>query len=61
MILLQYDHTNYITDRLMGSCFAIFHIKRHMKPSGKLMMICVKLTNPDPNLEINFEDLATTI
>ena len=48
----------YIACRMMESCFAVFHTKRHMKHSGKFMMICAELTNPNPNLGTDSENLA---
>ena len=50
---------HYITNHMIESCFAAFHKKRNMKHSGKLTMVCAELTNSDPNLGINSEDLAT--
>ena len=47
-----------ITDRMMESYSDAFHIKRHGKRSKKLMMVCVKLTNPDPSSKTGLEDLA---
>jgi len=42
----------------MESSFAAFRIKRHMKHSGNLTMVCAELTNPDSNLETDSKDLA---
>jgi len=50
---------HYITDHMMESYSTAFHIKRHIKPSEKLVTVCAELTNPDPNLEIDSQDLAT--
>jgi len=50
------SHKHCIADRLMESCFTALHIKRHMKHSGKLTMVCAELTNPDPSLETDIED-----
>ena len=57
---IMLSHKHYIADRKMGSCFIAFHTKRHMKPSGKLTMVCAELTNLDLNLKIDSEDLATS-
>lgn len=55
------SHEYYIVDHMMDSCSAVFHTKRHMKHPGKLTTVCAELTNPDPNLGTDYEDLATTI
>ena len=49
---------HYIADRMMESCSDAFLTKRNMEHSKKLMMVCVELINPDPNLETGSEDLA---
>ena len=51
-------HGYYIADRMMESYFAVFHIKRHIRHSKKLMMVCAELTNLDPSSETGLEDLA---
>ena len=42
---------------MMESYFVAFHIKRHMRHSKKLMMVCAELTNPDLSSETSLEDL----
>ena len=37
-----------------------FHLKRHKRHSGKLTMLCAGLTNLDPNLGTDSEDLVIT-
>jgi len=49
-----------IADRMIESYFAVFPTKRHRKPSRKLTTICAEITNPNPNLGTDSEDLATT-
>jgi len=51
---------HYITDHMIESCSVAIHTKRHRKLSGKLTMVCAKLTNSDRNWEIDFKDLVTT-
>ena len=48
---------NCIANRMMESSSAAYHIKRHMKHSKRLVMVCVELTNLLQNLEIDSEDL----
>jgi len=43
------SHKHCIIDCLMEYCSATFPTKRHRKHSGKLTMVCAKLTNPDPS------------
>ena len=50
------SHKHCIADRMMEFSSTAYQIKRHMRYSKKLMMICVKLTNLVQNLEINSED-----
>jgi len=54
----SYEH--YIANLTMESCFAAFRTKRHRKPWGKVTIGCAALANPNPNLEIDSKDLATT-
>jgi len=51
---------HFIADRMMESYFVAFRTKRHRKPSEKLTMVRAELINLALNLEISYEDLATT-
>jgi len=48
----------YIDDRMIESCSAVFHTKRHIKHWGKITTVCAKLSNLDLNLETGSKDLA---
>jgi len=58
--MTMWSHEYCITNHLIESFSAAFHTKRHRKHSGKLMMLCAELTNPDLSLEIDFEGSTIT-
>jgi len=54
------SHEHYIINHMMESCSVVFHTKRHTRHSRKLTTVCAEITNTEPNLGTDFEDLATT-
>jgi len=41
---------------MMESSSVAYHMNKHRRHSKKLMMVCMELTNPVQNLEIDSED-----
>jgi len=56
--IIMRSHEYYIVD-LMIESYSAFHIKRHMRHSGKLTTVRAGLTKLDPNRGTDSEDLAT--
>jgi len=53
----SYEHC--IADRTMESYSNVFHTKRYMRHSKKLMMVYAELTNPALSSKTSLEDLDT--
>jgi len=48
--------TGYYIDRMIESSSAAYHIKRHMRHSKRLMMVCAELINLVQSLEMDSKD-----